>query len=708
MKNYGQLPYPENKWDMRFGFFYINDHEIFEWDQADMDRKAKEFSDAGINHVITFSVTHFRWSFYHHWDKIFDVLQRLVNACHKYGVYVTEHHSSVYMYNAADPVGKDFLLSRLKMRNSSLDNWPGLLDDCTKGIITDDGINMLDMVQYDPVTGDKFVDNEYKSYIMCVNHPDFIPLYTKYLEKLYALGIDGIMTDDINYRYGSYDGRIDAPVTCACEHCRRKYREQTGFELPPSGEKWIEWRRRRDEAGYAAWLNFKHNSLLKFHQEIMEHYKRLGLNLLRPWYNSTAIYWTNPGGYAFDDLPALDWVQTENRFDDIIRYTWPEWSVEHSQRFALGRVRKIPATAFYYPDREDTVRFAWALSLSDGIQYSGTNHANVNLIPFEKPLREFEMRHGTLLNNACKLASIGYYFSRINRDCSSSYEERSRKIFSGWMQACEMGNIPYDLIQPEELDRLNKYSIVVLSEVVLLSMTELVAFREFVDQGGTLVWVGKTGMRDERNIIRDTNALMKFWNLSLPIFDDTRRETIYHEYGDGQLVLVPFDDYMVPLRRRVGVDRWEGNHVRRSFKPWSEQERILVMQLKELFGKLAVSDLTVNNAPEGLLFHLFLNESGNKLLIHILNAVETLNLPECGQVAHEDKVPFPKLQQDSDITVILKKPSSWSMNGSLTAQLLSLDEKSIALEVEYGTENITVKLPAECVDFYGLLVLSAT
>jgi len=709
MKNYGQLPYPKDKWNMRFGFFYYNDREIFDWDQLDMDRKAKEFADAGINHVITFSVTHFRWSFYRNWDKIYDVLRRMVIACHKYGIYVTEHHSAEYMYNAADPTGKEFLFSRIKMRKSSLDNWPGLLEDCTNGIITDDGHSLLDMVQYDPVTGEKYVDPEYKSYIICVNHPDYAPLYEKHLEELYKLGIDGIMTDDINFRYGSYDDRYDAPTTCACIHCRRKFKEQTGFELPAAGADWIQWRRKKDEEPYAAWLKFRHNSLLKFHKAIKDHYEAMGLQMLRPWYNSTAIYWTNPGGYAFDDLPALDWVQTENRFDDIIRYTWPEWAVEHNQRFSLGRVRGIPAMAFYYPDREDTVRFAWGLSLSGGIQYSGTNHANINLIPFEKPLREFEIQHRSLLRNSRKFASIGYYFSRTNRNCSSSYEERSRKIFSGWMQACEMQNIPYDLIMPEELDKLGQYKVIVLSEIILLNQIELETLQKFVSAGGKLVWIGKTGMRDENNVTRDTNTLKNLWDLSLSIFDDTRPEVIYHNYGKGQLVLIPFDEYFVPLRRRVGVDRWNGNNIRRHFKPWSIQERLLGEQLEQLFCNLLNNkpDMKINNAPEGLLFHPFLNESGNTVVIHILNAVKTLELPECGQVAHKDHIPFPKLKQDSDILINLEKNSSWNLEGTLQALLLCPEKTPTVLNIESNANSITIQLPANKLNFYSLLAINS-
>ena len=37
----------------------------------------------------------------------------------------------------------------------------------------------------------------YHGYGMCFNNEDYVERYLKYLESLYAVGIDGIMTDDV-------------------------------------------------------------------------------------------------------------------------------------------------------------------------------------------------------------------------------------------------------------------------------------------------------------------------------------------------------------------------------------------------------------------------------------------------------------------------------------------------------------------------------
>ena len=80
-----QLPYPDDLSNARFGFFWYNDEEIFNDSDDDLDRKAKAFADAGINIVITFSCTHFRWSFTRYWPILTEILHRIVKACHRYG-----------------------------------------------------------------------------------------------------------------------------------------------------------------------------------------------------------------------------------------------------------------------------------------------------------------------------------------------------------------------------------------------------------------------------------------------------------------------------------------------------------------------------------------------------------------------------------------------------------------------------------------------
>ena len=60
----------ENPWRARYAWFWYNSAEIWQFTQADMDAKVKKYADAGFTHLITFSCTHFRWSFRPWWKEI--------------------------------------------------------------------------------------------------------------------------------------------------------------------------------------------------------------------------------------------------------------------------------------------------------------------------------------------------------------------------------------------------------------------------------------------------------------------------------------------------------------------------------------------------------------------------------------------------------------------------------------------------------------
>src|ERR1041384_5412006 len=84
------LGMPFDPWDTQFGFFWYSDREIFQFTPGDFRHRAEEFAAVGINHVITFSGTHFRRSFRRDWDRITGTLARVVEACHACGIHVTE------------------------------------------------------------------------------------------------------------------------------------------------------------------------------------------------------------------------------------------------------------------------------------------------------------------------------------------------------------------------------------------------------------------------------------------------------------------------------------------------------------------------------------------------------------------------------------------------------------------------------------------
>jgi hypothetical protein len=694
------LTTPVDPWDTRFGFFWYNDAEIFHDSQADLDRKAAALAAAGINHVITFSCTHFRWSFRRSWDLLTEVLARVVKACHASGIRVTEHHSSHLTFNPLDQAGELLLDRVLAVRGSARSSWPHLREDCDADPLVG-GLPLSSFRQIDGRTG-TWARTSYQGWGMCFNNPDYRRAYFAYLETLYATGIDGIMTDDVQY-FG--EGHA-----CACEHCRRLYRERTGTELPRPGAEWAAWHGNHDDPSFVAWLSFKFWSTLDFHSAVKSHYEGLGIRPLRPNYCSHVLYrnWTS---YTLENLPDLDWVFQENCFSSTIRYSWPCWAVEAPHRYAVARRRSIPPMSMFYPDRADTLRFTWALAMSWAHVFLCTPEgASIN--EQEGELRSFERRHSRLLFRTGKIARLAFYDSRRNRELYGKAEGRSLSALRTWMQACVHANAPFDLFQAEELaDRtvLDRYAVIVLNEVAMLSDDELQSFRAWVERGGRLVWTGATGTLDERGAKRAAGRLSRLWGVDLPVRDDAPLQVERLRIGAGELLLLPGDRWLGPFRGDLVADRWQAEPVRKPFPALTPEEQAARDGIAVFLAGLLPGgpDLEARGFPPGILATVYLTEDRASLVVHLVNAAGTLDVAPGALVGHADPIPFPRPAAGiAEVEIRLPDALAAAVVREVRAIRAPSPDDPVPLVHRRQRSRITIDFPRELLDCSCLVEVS--
>ena len=697
-------------WDTRFGFFWYNDQEIFEYGQDDFNRRAEALAASGINHVITFSCTHFRWSFRRNWDQLTGVLAEIVRACHEHGIAVTEHHSSHLTFNPLDEEGEKFMDRVLSVRKSSRDSWPYIREDCEAEPLIG-GVPLSSFRQIDGRTGE-WARSSYQGWCMCFNNPDYRRAYFRYLETLYDTGIDGIMTDDVQY-FG-LDPETNRWHACACGHCRRIFRERNGYELPPPGKEWNDWHSDYDEPGYLAWLKFRLDSTRDFHRAVKEHYEGLGLRPLRPNYCSSVLN-RNPSAYTLETLPDLDWVFQENCFSSIIRYSWPDWAVEAAHRFAVGRRRNIPAMSMFYPDRPDSMNFSWALAMSWGHLYLATPEG-ASLNEEEKALRDFEKKHDRLLHRARKTASIAFYDSRANRQLYRHAESRSLRGLRAWMQACFRDNISFDLLKPEELESATGYDVLVLNETAIMSDKEFETVRSFAENGGKVVWTGKTGILTPEGTKRPADFLHTLWGRRDVIVPVDGEDPLKWEIGEGVLITVAGDFGLGPLEPVVRADRWQASEVRVPYQPLTGEERenrgAITAFLKGFVTAAGRSDkserswstLKVSEAPDGLVITLFETGDGSTLVVHLVNTCGALDTAPGSLVGHSDPAPLPTLAGFAPFNIEITFPARMRTSQVHSAYLHAPTlEKSAELTWTEDGGSLSVKVDPGLIEFYGLI-----
>ena len=226
------------------------------------------------------------------------------------------------------------------------------------------------------------------------------------------------------------------------------------------------------------------------------------------------------------------------------------------------------------------------------------------------------------------------------------------------MQACYRNNVPCDLFQREELDRLDRYSVVVLNEGAIVSDSELRAFRSFVERGGTLIWTGGTGTRDGRGVPRPEDALRRAWGLSEPLCGGDGQTTVSHRVGQGQLILVAGDLGLGPFEPEHVADRWQKEEARVPFRAVPGEEKEQWKRITDLLtGYLpGEPDFVIENLPEDAIVTAYQSADDSTLVLHLVNAAGTLDVPSGALVGHSDPIPFPGHEGTVPIRLCVRKP----------------------------------------------------
>jgi hypothetical protein len=291
--------------------------------------------------------------------------------------------------------------------------------------------------------------------------------------------------------------------TCHCEHCRNRFRRDTGLDPPttedvrlPEFRRFIGWRREGflrlaevwDEAirEIDAAAHFVPNLSLDLLtapnlQEIARMVpmafvdKQARAGLMPPWYNGRAAKEMHA---AFAGKPVGGIFSV---------------GIEEKQRW------KDSVTS------EAELRIWVAECIAGGMRPWFTKFCadlhDRRWLPFVKDIFGWHDRFETYLRNTGSVARVGLVVSRRNHDFygGSDAKQKVEWHLNGAYHALVEARVPFDIVNDQLLDErhLSKYRTLILSNVAALSDAQCAHVRAFVRSGGRLLATFETSLYNE-------------------------------------------------------------------------------------------------------------------------------------------------------------------------------------------------------------------
>lgn len=348
-------------------------------------------------------------------------------------------------------------------------------------------------------------------YVACINSP----YYDEYLPGVLREIIDRSLPD--GFTDNSWAGMGRASI-CYCTNCGRIFRTNTGKALPeradwddPVYREWIMWsyarriavwelnNRTTREAGGpdCIWAGMNSGSVTSQAQslrDLREICKRADILMLDHQRRD-------------DDTGFQQNGDTGKRVHGLLG--WDKLAPESMAMYQSGpgyyRVASKPAAE---------ARMWMIAGIAGGIQpwwhYVGAYHEDRRMYRTAEPVMRWWKANERYLVDRTPVASVGIVWSQRNTDFFGRDEagDRVDAPYTGFMHALIRGRIPYVPVHADDIERAGTtLRVLILPNVGAMSDGQAASIRRFVDNGGSLVATGDTGLYDEEGNPRPDFAL---------------------------------------------------------------------------------------------------------------------------------------------------------------------------------------------------------
>lgn len=319
---------------------------------------------------------------------------------------------------------------------------------------------------------------------------------------------------------GIFINRWDGSGMCYCEHCRRNFKDASGFDLPGTSNS-------RDPArrAYVLWR-----------QQRLFQLWRLWDGEVRK-INPEGRVIPNTGGGASS---SLDMKQIGELADTLIAdrqarhglaAPWSNGKNGKEFRATMGRkpIVGIFSVGLEEPYRwkdsvqsEAEIRIWAADGVANGLRpwftkFSGTLHDERWLKPVQEMYSRY-YRWEKYLRNEVSLARVALVYSQQTAWFygQDRLRDKIEDPASGWYQALVEARIPFEMVHDRLLEsgHISQFKTLILPNIAALSDDQCAQLEQFVEQGGGLVATYETSLYNEWGEARTNFGLSKLFGVT--------------------------------------------------------------------------------------------------------------------------------------------------------------------------------------------------
>ncbi len=350
-------------------------------------------------------------------------------------------------------------------------------------------------VTFNKIHNRKINDTFWESqYNLCPNTPYGKALIDFTLESIEKYNLDGFWFD------GTSRSHLD--LGCACEYCRKKFKDSTGHNFPDD----IDW----NDPVFRQWVKWRYDDFMEYWELlskcvkkrfpnvniIVNHLHRFG----QPWYKGIPL-----GRYDADIIAATE--SQDDPFVSAFHARLQRAYQKNDSEVWMGLSKLFTKTACWPEELQPINRYkhhAMAVLTAGSHPSIGSG----------RPMRELSetclelsqiINPRTGLNSINSISHLGlhlsqqaetFYFGRLP---DGTFPDAYWSTIFGWHNIAMENQILTDIIFDEDItaETIKKYPVVATFNSVALSRKQIQVFEQYVNDGGVLFTDRYFGSRDE-------------------------------------------------------------------------------------------------------------------------------------------------------------------------------------------------------------------